>query len=57
MLRHIGEHARANAVAAAVTRTLSERKVMTRDLGGTATTTEFADAICREIEFEEQTTA
>lgn len=26
-------------------------------LGGTATTTEFADAICREIEFEEQATA
>ncbi len=57
MLRHIGEHARANAIAGAVTRTLSERRVMTRDLGGTATTTEFADAICREIEFEEQTTA
>lgn len=57
MLRHLGEHTRANAIAGAVTRTLSERRVMTRDLGGTATTTEFADAICREIEFEEQTTA
>jgi isocitrate dehydrogenase (NAD+) len=57
MLRHLGEHARANAIAGAVTRTLSERRVLTRDLGGTATTTEFADAICREIEFEEQTTA
>jgi isocitrate dehydrogenase (NAD+) len=57
MMRHLGEHGRADAIAGAVTRTLSERRIMTRDLGGTATTTEFADAICREIEFEEQTTA
>jgi isocitrate dehydrogenase (NAD+) len=57
MMRHLGEHGRADAIAGAVTRTLSERGIMTRDLGGTATTTEFADAICHEIEFEEQTTA
>ena len=50
MLRHIGEAPRADAVAAAVTRTLAERTTMTRDLGGTATTTEFTDAICRELE-------
>lgn len=51
MLRHLGEGDRADAVTGAVTRTLSERKIMTRDLGGTATTTEFADAVCREIEY------
>ena len=55
MLRHIGENARADAVAAALTHTLSARRVMTRDLGGTATTTEFADALCREIEHPEET--
>jgi isocitrate dehydrogenase (NAD+) len=57
MLRHIGETPRADAVTAAVTRTLAERKIMTRDLGGTATTTEFTDAICRELERGEQTRA
>jgi isocitrate dehydrogenase (NAD+) len=57
MLRHIGETPRADAVTAAVTRTLAERKTMTRDLGGTATTTEFTDAICRELERGEQTRA
>jgi isocitrate dehydrogenase (NAD+) len=57
MLRHIGEAPRADAVASAVTRTLAERKIMTRDLGGTATTTEFTDAICREIERGEQARA
>lgn len=50
MLRHLGEGDRADAITAALTRTLAQRQVRTRDLGGTATTTEFADAICREIE-------
>jgi isocitrate dehydrogenase (NAD+) len=57
MLHHLGENARADAVAAALTRTLSVRRIMTRDLGGTATTTEFADALCREIEYPEQATS
>lgn len=57
MLRHIGEAPRANTIAGAVTQTLTDRKALTRDLGGTATTTEFTDAICREIESGEQTSA
>lgn len=50
MLRHLGEGERADAIAAAMTRTMADRKIMTRDLGGSATTTEFTDAVCRDIE-------
>jgi isocitrate dehydrogenase (NAD+) len=50
MLDHIGERARGERIRAALTRVLRDGRVRTRDLGGTATTTEFTDAICREIE-------
>jgi len=50
MLRHIGEDAAANRIHAALVRTLQERRVRTGDLGGTASTTQFTDAICRELE-------
>jgi isocitrate dehydrogenase (NAD+) len=49
MLRHIGEGAIADRVMKAVGEVLSEGKVRTRDLGGTATTTEYAEAICRRL--------
>jgi isocitrate dehydrogenase (NAD+) len=49
MLRHIGETARAGAVQAALERVLATG-VRTRDLGGAASTSEFADAICRALE-------
>ena len=49
MLDHIGESDRAGRIRAALTRVLAGA-VRTRDLGGTASTTEFTDAICREIE-------
>jgi isocitrate dehydrogenase (NAD+) len=45
MLRHIGEGAMADRVTRAVETVLAEGRIRTRDLGGTATTTEFADAI------------
>ena len=49
MLDHIGEtRARRRASARALTRVLAAGMVRTRDLGGTASTTEFTDAICRE---------
>jgi len=51
MLRHIGETGRADAVMQAMVAVLAAKKVRTRDLGGTATTTEFADAICHHIEY------
>ena len=48
MLRHIGEGAMADRIMKAVVATL-ESGVRTRDLGGTATTTEYADAICHQL--------
>jgi isocitrate dehydrogenase (NAD+) len=50
MLDHIGEAAHAARVREALTRVLTRGTVRTRDLGGAATTTEFTDAICRELE-------
>ena len=51
MLDHIGERRAAGAdPRRRSTRVLADGPVRTRDLGGTATTTEFTEAICREIE-------
>jgi len=50
MLRHIGELERADAVTKALTRVVADPRTRTRDLGGTATTTEFTEAVCRNIE-------
>ena len=50
MLRHIGEQAAADRIMAAVNRVLGAGQVRTRDLGGTATTTEYTAALCKEIE-------
>jgi isocitrate dehydrogenase (NAD+) len=50
MLEHIGERARAAQIAAALAHVLTEGGVRTRDLGGRASTTEFTDAIRREIQ-------
>jgi isocitrate dehydrogenase (NAD+) len=49
MLRHLGESRLADLIMAALTRVLVRGAVRTRDLGGSATTTEFAEAVCREI--------
>jgi isocitrate dehydrogenase (NAD+) len=45
MLDHIGESAAARRIRAALDRTLTDGRVRTRDLGGTATTSAFADAV------------
>ena len=50
MLDHIGEPQRADHIRAALARVLTDGRVRTRDLGGTASTTEFTEALCREIE-------
>jgi isocitrate dehydrogenase (NAD+) len=50
MLRYLEELAIADRIDAALLRVLAERGLRTRDLGGTATTTEFTEAIVREIE-------
>jgi len=50
MLDHIGEAERAERIRAALMRVLTAGMVRTHDLGGKASTTEFTDAVCREIE-------
>lgn len=45
MLRHIGETAAADKVHAALEKTYKEKLHLTRDVEGTASTTEFADAV------------
>ena len=45
LLDHVGESGRAGRVRAALEATIRERRTVTRDLGGSASTREFADAI------------
>jgi isocitrate dehydrogenase (NAD+) len=45
MIHHIGEHAVADKIRKGYDAVLSEGKSLTRDLGGTATTEQFADAV------------
>jgi isocitrate dehydrogenase (NAD+) len=47
MLDHIGEAEAAQAIRRALERILATGSVRTRDLGGTATTTEFTAAVCQ----------
>jgi isocitrate dehydrogenase (NAD+) len=49
MLRHIEEHAAADRIMRALAAVLSAGHVRTRDLGGSASTTEFADAVSTAI--------
>ena len=49
MLRHIGESAIAGRIMKALGEVLSEGRVRTRDLGGSATTTVFAEAVARRV--------
>ncbi len=49
MLDHLGEGEAAAKIEKAVTEVLSEGKVRTMDLGGTATTTDMADAITAKV--------
>jgi isocitrate dehydrogenase (NAD+) len=45
MLEHLKDHARARRIRDAMESVIRERKTVTRDLGGTATTAQFTDAI------------
>jgi isocitrate dehydrogenase (NAD+) len=49
MLRHIDEPAAADRIVAALAGALESGTVRTRDLGGTASTFEFADEVCRRL--------
>ncbi|MGH9936787.1 MAG: isocitrate/isopropylmalate dehydrogenase family protein [Blastocatellia bacterium] len=45
MLRHLGERVAADLIERAMIHTLANKQVRTRDLGGTASTTEYTEAI------------
>jgi isocitrate dehydrogenase (NAD+) len=45
MLEHLNDHARGARIRDAMESVIRERKTVTRDLGGTATTAQFTDAI------------
>ena len=49
MLKHMGEAGAAERIYSALVNVFTKRKVFTRDLGGTATTTEFAAAVVGEV--------
>ncbi|HZU21529.1 MAG TPA: isocitrate/isopropylmalate dehydrogenase family protein [Terriglobales bacterium] len=50
MLRHINEAATADLLRAALERVYRAKQHLTRDVGGNASTTEFADSVIAEIE-------
>jgi isocitrate dehydrogenase (NAD+) len=50
MLRHIDEGAAAEQIMAGLSTVLQAGQTLTRDLGGTASTREFADAVCRAVD-------
>jgi isocitrate dehydrogenase (NAD+) len=50
MLDYIGEKQHAERIRAALWRVLEAGTVRTHDLGGTASTTEFTETVCREID-------
>jgi isocitrate dehydrogenase (NAD+) len=50
MLDHVGEREAAARIRAALDAVLLDGSVRTHDLGGTATTTEFTEAICRQLQ-------
>ena len=50
MLQHLDEPAAATRIVRALGTVLTEGRVRTRDLGGTSSTMEFADAVSREVE-------
>lgn len=45
MLRYLGERQAADLIERAMIYTLAEKKVRTRDLGGTVSTTEYTETI------------
>lgn len=49
MLRYLGENQAADRIESAVIKVLEEKQTITRDLGGTASTTEYTDAIIRNL--------
>jgi isocitrate dehydrogenase (NAD+) len=57
MLRHIGEHDAALKIRNALERVYRDREKLTRDVGGKAGTSEFADHVIEAMQMVEATTA
>ena len=57
MLRHLGEHEAAEKVRVALESVYRHRDKLTKDIGGKAGTSEFADAVIEAIETPEATPA
>ena len=49
MLDYLGETAKADRIESAVAQVIREERVRTYDMGGTATTTEMADAVAQAV--------
>ncbi|KAF3796292.1 Isocitrate dehydrogenase NAD catalytic subunit 5 [Nymphaea thermarum] len=49
MLRHLGLNDKADRIHEAILRTIADGNHRTRDLGGTATTSEFTEAVCNKL--------
>jgi isocitrate dehydrogenase (NAD+) len=49
LLKYIGENREAKVIEHAISKVLAEGEVLTKDMGGNATTTDLRDAIIREI--------
>jgi isocitrate dehydrogenase (NAD+) len=49
LLDHIGEEARATRIRTAIEATLREGRTVTRDVGGTATTAQYTDAVIAKL--------
>jgi isocitrate/isopropylmalate dehydrogenase len=49
MLFHIGEHLAAEKIEKALVRHFQESAIRTGDLGGTATTSQFTEALCEAV--------
>jgi isocitrate dehydrogenase (NAD+) len=50
MLEHIQQHDKAERLRTAIKRTLEDARVRTPDLGGNASTTEYAEAVIRNLD-------
>jgi isocitrate dehydrogenase (NAD+) len=57
MLRHLGEHDAALKIRNAIDEVYRDRSKLTRDVGGTAGTSEFADAIIQAMETQKSAAA
>jgi len=50
MLRHLGEHAASTQIRNALEHVYRHREKLTRDIGGQAGTSQFADAVIEEMQ-------